>query len=302
MVNKDQNSVSGAVFLQAAQTRVEASLEQAIAQCQASPVLADAMAYSCLGGGKRIRAALVYAAAYACQVETKQLDQIAAAVEAMHAYSLIHDDLPAMDDDDLRRGKPTNHIAFDEATAILAGDALQSLAFELLATCDDDINPQQVLKMVHVMAQAAGAKGMVAGQMLDMAAEQKAIDLPALERLHNHKTGALISASIQLGAMAAGDVTPQQLAALQTYGEAVGLAFQVQDDILDIESDSDTLGKSQGADLARGKSTYPALLGMESAKSLAQELLQKALDSLHVFAERAVYLEYLAHLIVTRKS
>ena len=156
--------------------------------------------------------------------------------------------------------------------------------------------------MVQVMAQAAGAKGMVAGQMLDMAAEQQAIDLPALERLHNHKTGALISASIQLGAMAAGDVTPQQLAALQTYGEAVGLAFQVQDDILDIESDSDTLGKSQGADLARGKSTYPALLGMESAKSLAQELLQKALDSLDVFAERAVYLEYLAHLIVTRKS
>ncbi|MDP6967858.1 MAG: polyprenyl synthetase family protein [Gammaproteobacteria bacterium] len=291
------------MFLQRAQVRVEESLQQAIAQCQTSPRLAEAMAYSCLGGGKRIRAALVYAAAHACQAGPQQLDQIAAAVEALHAYSLIHDDLPAMDDDDLRRGKPTSHIAFDEATAILAGDALHSLAFELLAACAGEyISSKQALQMVQALGQAAGAKGMVAGQMLDMAAERQAVELPALELLHTHKTGALINASIQLGALAAGDVSQQQLTALQTYGQAVGLAFQVQDDILDIESDSATLGKLQGADLARGKSTYPSLLGMEAAKELAQELLEKALLSLDIFAERAVYLEYLARLIVTRKS
>ena len=295
--------MSGTIFLQSAQARVEISLQQALAQCQISPRLAEAMAYSCLGGGKRIRAALVYAAAHACQAGPQQLDQIAAAVEALHAYSLIHDDLPAMDDDDLRRGKPTSHIAFDEATAILAGDALQSLAFELLATCaGEHISSEQALKMVRVLGEATGAQGMVAGQMLDMAAEQQAVDLPALELLHAHKTGALITASIQLGALAAADVSQQQLAALHTYGQAIGLAFQVQDDILDIESDADTLGKLQGADLARGKSTYPALVGMDAAKKMAQELLEKALQSLELFSERGVYLDYLARLIVTRKS
>ena len=292
-----------AAFLQQAQTRVEASLQHAIEQCQTSPRLAQAMAYSSLGGGKRIRAALVFAAAHACQADTPKIDQIAAAVEALHAYSLIHDDLPAMDDDALRRGKPTSHIAFDEATAILAGDALQSLAYELVADCaDDTVSANQVLAMVRVLGQAAGAKGMVAGQMLDMAAEQHAISLPELELLHAHKTGALINASIQLGALASADTTPEQLAALQDYGLAVGLAFQVQDDILDIESDTETLGKAQGADLARGKSTYPALLGMDAAKQLAQDLLERALQNLTMFGDRAEHLYYLARLIVTRKS
>ena len=295
--------MQGSAFLQQSQERVEASLKTAIEECQISPRLAQAMAYSCLGGGKRIRAALVYAAAHACQVSAPQLDQIAAAVETLHAYSLIHDDLLAMDDDALRRGKPTNHIAFDEATAILAGDALQSLAFELLAnSAGADISAQQILQMIKVLGQAAGAKGMVAGQMLDMAAEQTVVSLSELEQLHAHKTGALISASIQLGALASPTVTDEQLTALQNYGHAVGLAFQVQDDILDIESDTLTLGKAQGADLARGKSTYPALMGMEEAKQLAQNLLEQALQDLQVFGDRAQYLDYLARLIVTRKS
>jgi len=295
--------VPGAAFLQQAQSQVELSLQQAIGHCQVSPRLAEAMAYSCLGGGQRIRAALVYGGAHACQISSQQVDKVAAAVEALHAYSLIHDDLPAMDDDALRRGKATSHIAFDEATAILAGDALQSLAFELLASCNNDVvSPEQALQMVRVLGQAAGAQGMVAGQMLDMAAEQKNISLPQLELLHAHKTGALISASVQLGALASPRVDAAQLGALQTYGQAIGLAFQIQDDILDIESDTGTLGKSQGADVTRGKSTYPALLGMSAAKHLAQDLLTQALQSIEVFGDHAQYLAYLAQLIVTRKS
>ncbi len=293
----------GAEFLKQAQAQVEVSLAQALGQCQASPRLAEAMAYSVLDGGKRIRAALVYAAGHACGAQGAILDQLAAAVEALHAYSLIHDDLPAMDDDELRRGKATNHIAFDEATAILAGDALQSLAFEIIANLPaQQIAPQQQVRMLRVLSQAAGARGMVAGQMLDMEAEQKAVSLAELEQLHGHKTGALINASIQLGALASASVTEAQLQALDTYGKAIGLAFQVQDDILDIESDTQTLGKAQGADLARGKSTYPALLGMAEAKLKAQKLLNEALQELEMFALQGQQLAYLAQLIVTRKS
>ena len=292
----------GAEFLQQAQTQVETSLEQAIAQCQVSPRLAEAMGYSVLDGGKRIRAALVYAAGHACGAKGEALNQLAAAVESLHAYSLIHDDLPAMDDDALRRGKPTSHIAFDEATAILAGDALQSLAFELIANLDADVSAEQQVKLLQALGKAAGANGMVAGQMLDMEAEQRAVSLEELQQLHAHKTGALINASIKLGALAAAEVTDAQLQALDTYGKAIGLAFQVQDDILDIESDTETLGKAQGADMARGKSTYPALLGMAEAKQKAQNLLQQALAELDMFGAQGQHLAYLAQLIVTRKS
>lgn len=293
----------GAEFLQQAQAQVETSLEQAIAQCQVSPRLAEAMAYSVLDGGKRIRAALVYAAGHACGAKGEALNQLAAAVESLHAYSLIHDDLPAMDDDALRRGKPTSHIAFDEATAILAGDALQSLAFELIANLDtDDVSAEQQVKMLQVLGKAAGANGMVAGQMLDMEAEQRAVSLAELQQLHAHKTGALINASIKLGALASAEVTAAQLQVLDTYGKAIGLAFQVQDDILDIESDTQTLGKAQGADIARGKSTYPALLGMDAAKQKAHDLLNQALEQLEMFADQGQPLAYLAKLIVTRKS
>lgn len=293
----------GAEFLKQSQARVETSLEQAIGQCQVSPRLAEAMAYSALDGGKRIRAALVYAAGLACGAEDSALDDLAAAVESLHAYSLIHDDLPAMDDDELRRGKPTSHIAFDEATAILAGDALQSLAFELIANLTgDQVSAQQQVQMLKALGKAAGAKGMVAGQMLDMEAEQRCVSLAELQQLHAHKTGALINASIKLGALAAADVTEAQLQALDIYGKAIGLAFQVQDDILDIESDTATLGKAQGADIARGKSTYPALLGMVAAKQKAQDLLDQALCELTMFGEQGQNLAYLAQLIVTRKS
>lgn len=293
----------GAEFLQQAQAQVETSLEQAIAQCQVSPSLAEAMAYSVLDGGKRIRAALVYAAGHACGAKGEALNQLAAAVESLHAYSLIHDDLPAMDDDALRRGKPTSHIAFDEATAILAGDALQSLAFELIANLDaHDVSAEQQVKMLQTLGKAAGANGMVAGQMLDMEAEQEAVSLAELQQLHAHKTGALINASIKLGALASAEVTAAQLQALDTYGKAIGLAFQVQDDILDIESDTETLGKAQGADMARGKSTYPALLGMAEAKQKAHNLLQQALAELDIFGVQGQHLAYLAQLIVTRKS
>ena len=241
--------------------------------------LHDAMRYSLFNGGKRLRPVLVYASCLALGGHLQQADAAAAALECIHAYSLIHDDLPAMDDDALRRGKPTCHIAFDEATAILAGDALQPLAFELLSQpCD--LPPATQLQMIQILAQASGDAGMVAGQALDIHAEGQQQSLAQLELMHRLKTGALIRAAVQLGALASGQCDPARLAALSDYAAAIGLAFQVQDDILDIESDTQTLGKTQGADLARHKSTYPALLGLEGAKHKATELHRHALEAL----------------------
>ena len=300
--------LQGDVFLEIVQQRVDVTLTTAITNGNVSTKLSEGMAYSSIKGGKRLRAALVYAAAKACNPALQKLsslhfpitlDALAGAVEAMHAYSLIHDDLPAMDDDDMRRGKPSNHIAYGEATAILAGDALQSLAFEMVATAA--FSSSQVVKMLTVLAQAVGAKGMVAGQMLDMAAEGESIDISALESLHKHKTGALINASVQLGALSYSPVSTQQLVALQGFATAIGLAFQVQDDILDIESDSSVLGKPQGADLARNKSTYPTILGLDNSKLLAQKLLQTALQKLVVFGEASDLLAYLAKRMIDRK-
>jgi geranylgeranyl pyrophosphate synthase len=265
------------------------------------PQLAEAMRYSLLGGGKRIRPMLVYAAAEAIgsnQAIDNILDKAACAVEYIHAYSLIHDDLPAMDDDDLRRGRPTCHRQFDEATAILAGDALQTRAFELLTEIKADASLR--LELIRSLAAGAGQRGMVGGQAIDLAAVGKPIDIAHLETMHRLKTGALIRTSIRLGALCAG-ATAEQLEHLDTYGEAIGLSFQVHDDILDVISDTETLGKQQGADEARNKPTYPTLLGLDAAKQLALELHQQALNALNSFGSGADQLRALSAYIIERK-
>src|SRR5690554_221775 len=265
--------------------------------------LRDAMRYSLFNGGKRVRPILVYAGGLAIdttlsdkQIET--LDTIACAVECIHAYSLVHDDLPAMDDDDLRRGKPTCHIAFDEANAILAGDALQTLAFELLCQTPHT-TPAIRLELLKQLTRAAGIHGMVLGQAIDLAAVNQQVDLTHLEMMHQHKTGALINASVVMGAMACGAST-EQLNALKGYAAVIGLAFQVQDDILDVTTDTATLGKQQGADITRNKPTYVSLLGLENAQHKARELQQQALASISKFDQGAGRLRELAGYIIER--
>jgi geranylgeranyl pyrophosphate synthase len=263
--------------------------------------LFEAIRYSLLNGGKRVRPLLVYASALAINrafANDDGLDQVATAVECIHAYSLIHDDLPAMDDDDLRRGHATCHIAFTEATAILAGDALQCLAFELLANVPD-LPAERQLAMVRALAAAAGPRGMVGGQAIDLASVQQSPTLETLEIMHQLKTGALLRAAIKLGAIYAG-ANNEQLQRLDRYGRAIGLAFQVQDDILDLESSTEVLGKTQGADAARNKPTYPSLLGTESAREYAQELYEQALTALATFDDSADGLRELAAFIVQR--
>ncbi len=265
--------------------------------------LYQAMRYSVMNGGKRVRPLLVYAACEALNGDKTDADGAACAVELIHAYSLVHDDLPAMDDDDLRRGQPTTHKAFDEACAILAGDGLQSLAFEAMAQAEH--NPQEAtlrLRMFAVLARAAGPAGMVGGQAIDLGSVGLKLDRDALELMHRHKTGALIEASVQLGALASGRADADNLASLSQYARAIGLAFQVQDDILDVESDTATLGKHQGADIARDKPTYPALLGMDAAKAYALELRDQALHALRPFDTAAEPLRELARYIVERRN
>jgi geranylgeranyl diphosphate synthase type II len=271
-----------------------------------SPELArlyEAMRYSVMNGGKRVRPLLVYAACEALGGAPEQANGAACAVELIHAYSLVHDDLPAMDDDDLRRGQPTTHKAFDEACAILAGDGLQSLAFSaLLAPQPSPQDDATRLAMVQVLAQAAGPAGMVGGQAIDLGSVGLKLDQKALEYMHRHKTGALIEASVKLGALASGRAESTELNALQTYAQAIGLAFQVQDDILDVESDTATLGKRQGADIAKDKPTYPALLGLAAAKTYALELRDQALHALRPFGAGAEPLRDLARYIVDRRN
>ena len=262
----------------------------------ASGQLLNAMRYSVFNGGKRFRPVLAYAACQAITGQIENADAPAAAVELIHAYSLVHDDLPAMDDDDLRRGQPTCHIKFDEATAILAGDALQTAAFTALLKHD---NPDHLPKLLAELTQASGAMGMVAGQMIDLASVGHALDVSALENMHRHKTGALICASVRMGAIA-GDASTEQLEALTTYAQALGLAFQVQDDILDVEGDTGTLGKQAGADAALDKPTYPALLGLEQAKTKAHELVDTALSALEGFGPEAHLLRELARYVIQR--
>ncbi|MBQ0759919.1 MAG: polyprenyl synthetase family protein [Gammaproteobacteria bacterium] len=261
--------------------------------------LSDASLYSLLNGGKRVRATLIYATAQALNSNIDGLDDIACAIEMIHAYSLVHDDLPAMDNDDLRRGKPTCHIAYDEATAILVGDALQARAFELLANLPGN-NADTKLALIRQLSAAAGPRGMVGGQAIDLASVNQQLDLSALQTMHQLKTGALIRVAISMSASWC-QASPEQIATLDEYGKAIGLSFQVQDDIIDIESNTETLGKTQGADQALNKPTFPALLGLPGAKALAAELHERALSALCDFDERADPLRALSHYIIDRQ-
>ncbi len=286
------------------QARVDAALDQHLQAPKGElERLYQAMRYSVMNGGKRVRPLLVYAACEALGGDLDRADGAACAVELIHAYSLVHDDLPAMDDDDLRRGQPTTHKAFDEACAILAGDGLQSLAFEALS--DPRGNPSSCelrLAMLACLSRAAGPAGMVGGQAIDLGAVGSQLDQADLELMHRHKTGALIEASVQLGALASGQADEHALKALHSYARAIGLAFQVQDDILDVESDTATLGKTQGKDEANHKPTYPALLGLDAAKTYALELRDQALHALRSFDSAAEPLRELARFIVERRS
>jgi len=265
--------------------------------------LIEAMRYGLLLGGKRARPYLVYITGKMLGCSIENLDTPASAVECIHAYSLIHDDLPAMDDDELRRGKPTCHIKFDEATAILTGDALQTLAFTILAEGPlSDGGDANRVKMIQVLAEASGAQGMCLGQALDLAAENRLVSLDELENIHRNKTGALMRCAIRLGALAAGqkgiDILPQ----LDKFSDAIGLAFQVQDDILDIIGDTETLGKPQGSDQQLNKSTYPALLGLDGAINKSQTLLQEALQALEAIPYNTESLEEFARYVIERKN
>ena len=285
------------------QARINQFLEAQLNQVDTQPApLADAMKYALLLGGKRIRPFLVYATGRMLGASMNQLDYVAAAIEAVHAYSLIHDDLPAMDNDSLRRGEPTCHIAFDEATAILAGDALQAFAFETLTNATA-LSAEQKVRLVHALSHAAGAQGMCLGQSLDLISEHKSVSLTELERIHNNKTAALLSAALIMGFICSPRYSDKQLEQqLARYGAAIGLAFQVQDDILDIEGESSVLGKTVGADLASGKSTYPKLLGLDGAKQKAQDLYQIALSELDRIPFNSIALRALAKFIIYRKN
>ena len=266
-------------------TEYRSRVNKAIDQCLPnvpthSARLHQAMRYATTNGGKCIRPILVYATGEVLGAAAAALDQLACVVELIHAYSLVHDDLPAMDDDDLRRSKPTCHKQFDEATAILAGDALQALAFTLLAQSDEVIEPRQRLKMITLLGEAVGVNGMAWGQAIDLEVVGRQIDLKILEHMYQHKTGALIRASVRLGALASPSVDADQLQRLDSYANAVGLAFQITDDILDLTTDTATLGKPQGSDVARGKPTYPALLGLDGSRAHARRMHKQALNSL----------------------
>ncbi|MCY0967203.1 (2E,6E)-farnesyl diphosphate synthase [Parathalassolituus penaei] len=262
--------------------------------------LLSAMEYGLMNGGKRLRPFLAYVSAEALGGSFEQVDAAAVALEMIHSYSLVHDDLPAMDDDDLRRGKPTTHIAYDEATAILAGDGLLTAAFEVLAAAPV-YQPSQALALSLLLARASGAAGMVAGQAIDLANVGKSMTLEQLERMHRHKTGALIRCAVLMGATAVSyPLAPELEQALVRYADAIGLAFQVQDDILDIESSTEVLGKTQGADIALNKPTYPALLGLEGARQKAAELCAQAQAALEEVPGDTSALAWLADYIITR--
>ncbi|MFZ1640759.1 MAG: (2E,6E)-farnesyl diphosphate synthase [Candidatus Contendobacter sp.] len=284
------------------QARAAWALDQRLPAADLHPdALHQAMRYAVLGGGKRIRPVLVYLSGAAVGAAPEALDGPACAVEFIHAYSLIHDDLPAMDDDDLRHGQPSCHKAFGEALAILAGDALQALAFQVLGQDSAMVaDPTLRLRMLGVLAQAAGSRGMVGGQAIDLAAVGRELTLAELENMHIHKTGALIRASVLLGALSQPAVEPAVLERLDRYAKCIGLAFQIRDDILDVIGDTATLGKPQGADRALNKPTYPALLGLDGAREHARELRGEALASLQPLGPEAEPLRWIASYIVER--
>jgi farnesyl diphosphate synthase len=288
-------------WVSAHQSRFEDVLKRLLPQTEVAPQrLHAAMRYSVLEGGKRVRPLLAYAAGELSGAAIERVEIAAAAVELIHAYSLVHDDMPCMDDDVLRRGKPTCHVEYNEATALLVGDALQSLAFQLLSEqrLNDDATKQ--LQMVKLLAAASGSRGMAGGQAIDLASVGKQLSLPELEQMHIHKTGALIRAAILLGAHC-GNLNQAQLDKLDRYGKCIGLAFQVVDDVLDSEADTATLGKTAGKDADNDKPTYVTLLGVQAAKTMATELHQQALDALNEFGASAQRLRELADFIVMRK-
>jgi geranylgeranyl pyrophosphate synthase len=294
-----------AASVEACQQRIERVLEQELAGHDAATLrLRQAMRYSVLGGGKRLRPILVYLTGEAFGAPVLRLDAPAAAVELIHAYSLIHDDLPAMDDDDLRRGRASCHRAFDEGTAILAGDALQALAFAVLARSRaepaGDSSAEQRVLMLATLAHAIGIEGMAGGQAIDLEAIGQSLDAAAIERMHRRKTGALIQASVELGAIAAGLSPGPAYPALQTFGAEVGLAFQIQDDILDVTGETSVIGKRKGADAALGKPTYPSVFGLSAARDIAVQHRDRALAAIEGLGAAARPLQQLAYFVVDR--
>lgn len=294
----DQTMTDFANWAKEKQARIEAVLEEALPPEGQEPCkLHNAMRYSALGGGKRVRALLCYAAAELCGTELSVADAAAAAVELIHAYSLVHDDMPCMDDDDLRRGKPSCHKQYDDATALLVGDALQSLAFDVLSTPELCENANQQVSMLNILAKAAGSSGMAGGQAIDLDSVGKPLTQQQLEAMHQLKTGALIQTSALLGAA---NGTLEQISAVHVYAENIGLAFQVVDDILDTEADTATLGKTAGKDADSNKPTYVTILGLQVAKQLAEQLHANAITVLAPFGERALRLRELADFITQR--
>ena len=289
-------------WMKAVQAHVEEALGALLPSASAVPhKLHEAMRYTTLGGGKRVRPLLVFAAGDLFDAAPAALERAAAAVEMIHVYSLVHDDMPCMDDDALRRGKPTVHVAYDEATALLVGDALQAQAFAVLAE-GDSLPPARQLAMLRVLAQAAGPAGMCGGQAIDLDSVGISLTRAQLEQMHQLKTGALLRAAVLLGALCGKDVSPAERAALDVYANAIGLAFQVVDDVLDATADSATLGKTAGKDAAANKPTYVSILGLDASRDLAEQLRREAHDALAPFGEQARRLRELADLIVERKA
>lgn len=280
---------------------IDAALDAMIQESRLSPALVEAMKYSLMAGGKRIRPVLCLAACEAVGGESRQALTAACALELIHTYSLIHDDLPAMDDDELRRGKATCHIAYDEATAILAGDALLTLAFEVLSSVDsnDGYPADQWMQVIRLISGAAGYQGMIQGQMLDIASEGKALDADELETMHRLKTGALIEASLAAGAVLGG-ADSRQAELLRDYGRKIGLAFQVTDDLLNVEGNPELMGKAVGTDSERDKSTYPSVMGVEKTREFSKKLIQEALQTLETFDKQADPLRAIATYIIER--
>lgn len=288
--------------LRALAERIDAVLDRALPLAGSEPgILVRAMRHAALGGGKRVRPLLVYAAGTALGAPLEALDAPACAVELVHAYSLVHDDLPAMDDDVLRRGQPTCHVLFGEAIAILAGDALHALAFELLSgNLAPRVAPAVRIEMARVLAHTCGIHGMAGGQVIDLASTGARLTPAELERMHAAKTGALIRASVRMGALAAGCSDAELFTALDRYGRAIGLAFQVRDDILDVEGETRTLGKTAGKDSAAAKPTYPSTIGLAASRRRLDDLIANAQQALAMLGERAALLRALAHYIVER--
>jgi len=288
-------------WIAAHQARFEEVLRGLLPRAEIAPQrLHEAMRYAVLDGGKRVRPLLAFAAGELAGADTARVDIAAAAVELIHAYSLVHDDMPCMDDDVLRRGKPTCHVQYDEATALLVGDSLQTLAFQLLAEHRLNDEAARQLEMVKLLALASGSRGMAGGQAIDLASVGKSLTLPELEFMHIHKTGALIRAAVLLGAQC-GSVSVEQLDRLDHFGKLIGLAFQVVDDVLDCEADTATLGKTAGKDADNDKPTYVSLLGIQGARDMAQRLHREALETLAGFGDEAQRLRELADYIVLRK-